>query len=91
VSAPAGFGKTALISDWARQAGRRMAWVSLDERDNDPSRFWSDVVAALQTLEPGIGESARSLVQSPQPLPAQAFLTALINEVTAEASGALEP
>lgn len=60
VSAPAGFGKTTLRSEWATrtpEARRRTAWVSLDQRDNDPTTFWAYVVAALQTVEPGAGES----------------------------------
>ena len=60
VSAPAGFGKTTLLSEWATrtpEARRRTAWVSLDSRDNDPTTFWSYVVAALQTVVPGAGEA----------------------------------
>jgi len=47
VCAPAGFGKTALLADWLRSAGRPVAWLSLDVGDNDPVRFWRHVVAAL--------------------------------------------
>ena len=52
VSAPAGFGKTTLVAEWLRalaERGAATAWLSLDERDNDPLSFWSYVVAALQT------------------------------------------
>jgi len=56
VSAPAGFGKTTLVSDWIHQANRPAAWLSLDEGDNDPVRFWSYVTAALQTI-PGFNEA----------------------------------
>jgi LuxR family maltose regulon positive regulatory protein len=59
VSAPAGFGKTALVSDWAHEEhpGRRVAWVGLDEGDNDPFRFWTYVLEVLRQVEPGLEES----------------------------------
>jgi ATP/maltotriose-dependent transcriptional regulator MalT len=60
VSAPAGFGKTTLLAEWAENwsaLGRSVAWVSLDETDNDPTRFLSYLVGALQTFEGGIGEA----------------------------------
>jgi LuxR family maltose regulon positive regulatory protein len=47
VCAPAGFGKTALLADWARSGDRPVAWLSLDAADDDPARFWRHVVAAL--------------------------------------------
>src|SRR5580704_17592064 len=56
VSAPAGFGKTALLADWARSGGRPVAWLGLDGGDSDPARFWRDVVAALDQAQPGIAE-----------------------------------
>lgn len=52
ISAPAGFGKTTLASEWVHQTDAPTAWLSLDEGDNDPTRFWSYVVAALQTVGP---------------------------------------
>ncbi len=58
-----------------------VAWLSLDERDNDPTRFWTYVVAALQTIEADIGESILPLLQSAQAPPLESLLTALINEV----------
>jgi LuxR family maltose regulon positive regulatory protein len=59
VDAPAGFGKTTLLAQWqAEAAGGRVAWVSLDEADNDPTRFWVYVVQALRTVEPDVGASA---------------------------------
>lgn len=83
LSAPAGFGKTMLLSDWVRQSDRAIAWLSLDEDDNDPDRFWTYVVSALQTLNPGLGESTRAALQSPQPLPIESLLATLINEIGA--------
>src|SRR5829696_2897791 len=59
VDAPAGSGKTTLLGQWCAAAGGgRVAWVSLDEGDNDPTRFWEYVVAAFQTVEPGVGATA---------------------------------
>ena len=83
VSAPAGFGKTTLVSVWARQIHPqiRTAWVSLDEGDNDPVRFWDYFIAALQKLQPECGESILPLLHSPQPPPAESLLTALINDL----------
>ena len=54
VCAPAGFGKTAVLADWARRGPRPVAWLSLDAGDNDPARFWRHAVAALDRARPGI-------------------------------------
>src|SRR2546421_11255774 len=72
VSAPAGFGKTTLLAEWLAAApadGRSSAWLSLDESDNDPASFWTYLITALQRVEPGVGASAISLLQSHQPAP----------------------
>jgi LuxR family transcriptional regulator, maltose regulon positive regulatory protein len=59
LDAPAGFGKTTLLAQWAASMGAgRVAWVSLDEGDNDPTRLWVYVVEALRTVEPGLGATA---------------------------------
>jgi LuxR family maltose regulon positive regulatory protein len=84
ISAPAGFGKTTLISEWhATEAGRKfpLAWLALDDDDNDPARFFTYIVAALAILEPGFGETILALLKSPQPTPPKLILTHLINEV----------
>ena len=89
VSAPAGFGKTTLLAEWLTAApadGRSVAWLSLDQRDNDPALFWPYVVAALKTAVPGIGEGALSLLQSPQPAPIEVVLAALLNDLSASAN-----
>src|SRR6266568_4567831 len=65
VCAPAGFGKTALLADWAGSARRAVAWLSLDTADNDPARFWRHVVAALDRACPGIAERAGPLLGPP--------------------------
>ena len=88
VSAPAGFGKTSLLADWLAAAGvdeRCTAWLSLDQRDNDPALFWTYLVAALKTAVPGIGGSALSLLESPQP-PMDVIRATLINDLGATSS-----
>ena len=82
ISASAGFGKTTLVSEWIASCGRPIAWLSLDEGDNDPARFISYLVATLQTIEAGIGKDLLSALQSPQPTSTKSILTALINEIT---------
>ncbi len=82
VSAPAGSGKTTAVSEWVRGSDLPATWLSLDEGDNDPSRFWTYFIGALQTFEGGLGESASSLLSSPQPPSTESFLTVLINEIT---------
>jgi hypothetical protein len=83
VSAPAGFGKTTLLTEWLGLFTCSVAWVSLDQADNHSTSFWSYVVAALQTVKPSVGASALSLLQSPQPPPIEAVLTVLLNELSA--------
>ena len=82
VSAPAGFGKTTLIGEWVATLPRPVAWLSLDEGDNDPARFLSYLVAALRTIAPNMGEGVLGALQSPQPPPTESVLTALLNEIT---------
>ncbi|HZG69255.1 MAG TPA: AAA family ATPase, partial [Herpetosiphonaceae bacterium] len=82
VSAPAGFGKTTLLSAWVAGCERPAAWLSLDERDSDPTRFLTYLVAALQTIAPALGAGVMGVLQSPQPPPAESILTALVNEIT---------
>jgi LuxR family maltose regulon positive regulatory protein len=110
VSAPAGFGKTTLVSEWVHGRGtdacprRRgsavippagastadeasvplpVAWLSLDEGDNDQTRFLTYLVAALQAAEADIGKGILAALESPQPPPADVVLTSLINEIAA--------
>jgi LuxR family maltose regulon positive regulatory protein len=83
ISAPAGFGKTTLLSEWIPKSPRSVTWLFLDEGDNDPTQFWSYFIAALQGLHPDLGASAFSLIQSPKPPPIKSILTELINELTA--------
>src|SRR5262249_30587081 len=116
ISAPAGFGKTTLVSEWVAsleprdlrreaskagpglhndlnrmvvQASRlkpqapKVAWLSLDDADRDPTRFLSYLVAALQMLAPTIGAGVVETLQSPQPPPTEAIVTALLNDIIA--------
>ena len=55
ISAPAGFGKTTVVSEWVAECDRPTAWLSLDESENDPTRFLTYLVAALRTIAPTIG------------------------------------
>jgi len=98
ISAPAGFGKTTLLASWLAERqnanGKRqndvddtllpfeVAWLSLDEGDNDLTRFLTYMVAALQTIAPTIGAGLLSALQAPQPPPTEAILTALLNDIT---------
>ena len=82
VSAPAGFGKTTLVSEWIVSCGRPVAWLSLDRGDNDPARFISYLVKALQAIKAEIGESLLAALHSPQPLQFETILTTLLNEIS---------
>jgi LuxR family maltose regulon positive regulatory protein len=82
ISAPAGFGKTTLLSEWVAGRERPAAWVSLDEGDNDPTRFLAYLVAALQTIAPNVGEGVLGVLLSPQPPHTESILTALLNEIS---------
>jgi LuxR family maltose regulon positive regulatory protein len=81
ISAPAGFGKTTLVSEWVARRERPVAWLSLDEGDNDPTRFMIYLIAALQTIAPNIREGVLSALQSPQPPSTESILTTLLNEI----------
>ncbi len=93
LSAPAGYGKTALLAEWIHTVGAvrepplRAAWLSLEEGDNDPARFWTYLIAALQAVEPGLGQGAHSMLRSTgsplAPLRSEAMLALLINELAA--------
>ena len=84
VCAPAGYGKTVLMADWARRCGHPIAWLSLDAGDNDPARFWRHAVAALDRARPGTGERVAPLLGPPAPSSFQGLVTALINDLAGE-------
>lgn len=79
VSAPAGFGKTTLVSRWVTSCGRPVAWLSLEETDSDPTRFLAYLIAALRTVAPGLPDDTAPA--SSQPPPMEASLTTLLNTV----------
>ena len=86
LSAGAGFGKTTLLSAWASRNTGTVAWLSLDEQDNDPTRFWTYVIAALRHSGPRLstgGEAALEMLHSPQPPLLTSALISLINELAA--------
>lgn len=80
IIAPAGFGKSTLVSSWTATLSAPLAWLSLDERDNDPIRFWTYFIAALQTQAPTIGEVALSMLKVAVPPPIETILTELLND-----------
>src|ERR671921_1641466 len=85
VSAPAGFGKTTLLSEWLEESsgdGRSVAWLSLEEADNDPARFLAYLVSALRSaLGDGIGEGVLASLRLPEFPPVEAVVGVLINEL----------
>jgi LuxR family maltose regulon positive regulatory protein len=83
VSAPAGFGKSTLVSGWLTSRQHDTAWLSLDTGDNEPGIFWQYVLAALQTVEPDIGHDASQILSSPQLANPHPALVSLLNEISA--------
>jgi len=86
ISAPAGFGKTTLVSEWVAGIESQIAWISLDEGDNDPTRFLTYIIASINQIESvdsTFGNGSLSMLQSPQPPSIEEILTSLINEIAA--------
>ena len=83
VSASAGFGKTTLISEWVAGCQQPVAWLSLDEEHEDPARFLTYFIAALQTIATDIGDGLLAMLQSPQPPSTDFILMSLLNEIAA--------
>lgn len=86
ISAPAGFGKTTLISEWLSgmgtgQAGIQTAWLSLEKADNNLGRFWKYAIAALQTLDPVIGMRLNELMTRPVLPPVDSWLADLVDDL----------
>ena len=86
ISAPAGFGKTTLVSECAASCELPLAWYSLDERDNDPALFFAYFIAALQTIEENIGKGLLDLLDSSQHSSFEPILTELINQIVTTSS-----
>ena len=89
ISAPAGFGKTMLVVEWLEHlkimpgAPQRFGWLSLDEPDSDPQRFFTYLIAAIQCIEPEIGQDVQEMLVSPGPPNPEALLANLINTLAA--------
>jgi LuxR family maltose regulon positive regulatory protein len=86
ISAPAGFGKTTLLAEWLASAPAQepsAAWLSLDQSDNQAASFWTYLITALQIVAPGVGTTALSLLQTPQPPQIETVLATLLNELGA--------
>jgi LuxR family maltose regulon positive regulatory protein len=83
ISAPAGFGKTTLAAEWIAGSGRPAAWLSLDEGENDVTRFLLYLIAALQTIDAKIGKDLSTALRAPQPPSTESILTSLLNEIAA--------
>jgi LuxR family maltose regulon positive regulatory protein len=86
LSAPAGYGKTTLVCEWIRRSHLGAAWISLDEGDNDPSRFLSYLVLAVRSIHPGFGQAILDMLQVPHLQSSDAPLTALLNAIVGIAS-----
>ena len=83
-SAPAGFGKTTLAANWLCKAGLHIAWLSLDEADDDPARFTAYLLATLRQHGLAMGEAVQEILAAPQPLPLDVLLTAIINDILSQ-------
>jgi LuxR family maltose regulon positive regulatory protein len=81
VSAPAGFGKTTLLSQWLAESSLPVAWLSLEQEDNDPVRFLTYLIAALQTINANLGTTALELLHTPQPPPPESVMVLLTNDL----------
>ncbi len=83
ISAPPGFGKTSLLSQWVQHSTMPVTWVTLEEADNDPVRFWHSIIIALQLAHPRISSHPQVALHTPQQTAIEASLTALINTLAA--------
>jgi LuxR family maltose regulon positive regulatory protein len=81
VSAPTGFGKSTLVTGWLSERGQPAAWLSLDQGDNDPVRFWTYLIAAIQTIHQETGVGARQIVSAPQLRSTESVAISLINDI----------
>lgn len=81
ISAPAGFGKTTLVSMWTAQASMPVAWLSLEEQENDLTRFLAYIITAIQGVDPEIGKDAQAILQTPQLPSYETILTGVINDL----------
>ena len=82
ISAPTGFGKSTLVTGWVSERDQPVAWLSLDQGDNDPVRFWSYLIAAIQTIHPEVGVEARQIAIAPQLRSNESVVVSLINDIS---------
>jgi len=82
VTAPTGFGKTTLVRMWIDSRDFPSAWVTLDDHDNDPTRFWTYVCSSLRTLDSALGKATPSMLMASQPPLFESLLTPLINDLS---------
>jgi len=87
ISAPAGFGKTTLVSMWARQVSMPVVWLSLDKDDNDLARFLAYIITAFQKIQADIGKDALAVLHTPQSPSHEIVLTSLLNDLAAIQGG----
>ncbi len=81
ISAPAGYGKSTLAAEWAAQSQRAVAWLSLDETDDNPLHFFAYLIAALQRVDPQVGAALQPILAAGQMPPATALLAGLVNDL----------
>ncbi|OFX87176.1 MAG: hypothetical protein A2W99_07515 [Bacteroidetes bacterium GWF2_33_16] len=81
VSAPAGFGKTTVVSDWISQNNIPTAWFSIDKADNDPVEFLSYIIAGIQNIHSEFGLTSLTLLNSPSKPSIQSIISLLINDI----------
>lgn len=81
LSAPAGSGKTTLLRAWVARTSQSVAWLSLDELDNNPTRFWTVLIVALRMCLADIGQNSLTLLSSPEPPPQTTILSALLEDM----------
>ncbi|MGD9941441.1 MAG: LuxR C-terminal-related transcriptional regulator [Clostridia bacterium] len=79
LSAPAGYGKSTLLAQWLAAYQGQVAWLSLDERDNNPLRFWGYVAKAFDTVAPTLGQAVQALLESDGVTDHQSLITTLVN------------
>jgi LuxR family maltose regulon positive regulatory protein len=87
VSAPAGFGKTTLLAQWLAESDTPVAWISLEAEDNDPARFLSYLITALQTLDAQLGTTALAMLRTPQPPSPETVLALLASDLAERDAG----
>lgn len=81
ISAPAGFGKTTVVSDWIEQNKIPTAWFSIDKADNDPVEFLNYIIAGIKSIHSTFGQTATGLLNSPSKPSIQSIVSLLINDI----------